>query len=229
MARLGRSVVTCISGCHCTPKAQPGASATRTASIVPSGAVASTTSPAPGRSMACSCSEFTVISASPTRAASSPQSVTGCFSRNRWLHLPLARPMIRAARKLLQFLVQRAAKGHVQLLQPTADRQHRHAARHRGADQGQGGVVAGRVVQVGRQILGHAVAMRLHVAGAAGEQQPVQPVQNRERRLAQRRQQHRHRARLGQHRRCHKARVSRNAAARANVMLQAGTPTTRDG
>ena len=85
------------------------------------------------------------------------------------------RGMIEPARQILQALMQRAAEGDVQLLQPAADRQHRQAGLERGADQRQGHGVALR-------ILGRALGMRraviergLHVGAAAGEDQPIEP------------------------------------------------------
>ena len=50
------------SGCHCTPRAKARAPLTLTASMVPSGATASTVNPSATRSSACPCRELTVIS-----------------------------------------------------------------------------------------------------------------------------------------------------------------------
>ena len=57
----GLVALTQYSGCHWTPTAKPGASTTRTASIVPSGAIASTASPSASRPIAWRCSEFTAM------------------------------------------------------------------------------------------------------------------------------------------------------------------------
>ena len=57
--------------------------------------------------------------------------------------------VIQPAVHRVHLLVQRAAEGDVQLLDAAADRQDRHAARDRGADQRQRGFVGRRVVQVG--------------------------------------------------------------------------------
>jgi len=109
--------------------------------------------------------------------------------------------MVDPAGHVLHLLVQRAAQGHIQFLDAAADRQHRQAARHRRADQRQRGVVAPRVVPVGRQRLRHAIAVRLDIAAAARQQQPVQPVEHRHQPLALGRQQDRDGAGPADHRR----------------------------
>jgi hypothetical protein len=59
------------SGCHCTPTTNL-ASGRLTASICPSGAMASTRSPGAGRSIPCECNELTITSATPASDARSP-------------------------------------------------------------------------------------------------------------------------------------------------------------
>ena len=62
----------------------------------------------------------------------------------------LGRAMIAPALDLVHELVQRAAQRHVDLLQAAADREQRHAAVDRMADQRQGGGVARRIVRRAR-------------------------------------------------------------------------------
>ena len=82
--------------------------------------------------------------------------------------------------------MQRAAEGDVQLLDAAADRQDRHAARDRGADQRQRGGVARGVVQVGRLAVATFIVAGVDVARAARDQQAVEAVEHGQFRLAQR-------------------------------------------
>jgi glutamine synthetase len=87
----------------------------------------------------------------------------------------------------MHLLVQAAAEGDVQLLDAAADRQQRQAASDRLADQRQGGRVALRVMLVRGQALRDAVMVRLHVRRAARDQQPIDPIEQRQLRLPHRR------------------------------------------
>jgi hypothetical protein len=88
-----------------------------------------------------------------------------------------------------QVLDQRAAQGHVHDLHAAADAEHRQPLLQRGADQGQLGVVAGRVGPPALRVARRAVAGRVDVA-AAGQHQAVQAA-GHGLDPGQRRQQHR--------------------------------------
>ncbi|CAN0622110.1 protein of unknown function [Burkholderia multivorans] len=114
--------------------------------------------------------------------------------------LPLERigkrfAVVAEARGRMELLVQRAAVDDVHLLHAAADRQHRHAGVDRRAHQRQRGRVARRIVQRAGRARRPAVALRLDVRMAAGEQQPVDRGQDPLDALA--------RAERGQHEREH--------------------------
>ncbi len=89
------------------------------------------------------------------------------------------RRVIEPPRKVLDALVQAAPQRDVQLLKAPADRQHRHPPRHRGANERKGGGVAGRILEHPVRVRRAAVQAGLHVRAAAGEDDPVQPVEQR--------------------------------------------------
>ena len=172
-------------GCHCTPTAKPGTgpaavASTCTASIVPSGAMPSTRTPGASLFTPWLCSEFTAISLAPGQpvqpaARGHPDGVRLADS-----HLARGdhrRGVVDPVRQVLQPLVQRAAQRHVQFLEAAADRQHRHAARHRGADQRQGGAVARHVLPGALGVRRAVIVAGMHVGAAAGEHDPVQPLE----------------------------------------------------
>ena len=177
----------------------PARAPTRTASIVPSGARASTTSPGASVSIAWPCSEFTRIFVLPTMRASWPDRNTRCRGAYFSSSVPGPGAMVHPLGDLVHLLVQRAAERHVQLLDAAADRQHRHAARERLGDQPQRGGVAFQVVVLGREAVAAVVVRGMHVARAAGQQQTVEPIEHGQRCLAHRRDQDRHRAGAAQH------------------------------
>ena len=116
--------------------------------MVPSSATASTASRSAGRSIACPCSEFTVIwsRADDARelAAQADRVLEAEFFRER----AGAGAVVLPAGQLMHLLVQRAAEGDVEFLDAAADREQRQAAGQRRTDQRQGGRVARRVVLV---------------------------------------------------------------------------------
>ena len=163
-------------------------SATRTASIVPSDATASTTSPGARPIDRLLMQGIYHDPSVPSSAASRPDSAT------LWLGTVAFSPARRGRRDGPSApatpapLVQRAAKRHVQLLDAAADRQHRHPraqAPRRISGRVRG--VARRVVQLGRQAVAAAIEVGMHIARAAGQQQAVQTVEHRTLRLPQRR------------------------------------------
>ena len=170
------------SGCHCTPTTNraPGR---LTASICPSGATASTSSSGAGRSMPWPCSELTMISAAPV--SSRRTSARGQRDRVRRAvaffdrHVAPAPAMVEPLRHLEDALMQGAAERDIQLLDAAADRQHRHVAAHRLADQRQCRRVAVGIVQRALHARRPAVMVRLDIRRAAGQQQAVEPVEQR--------------------------------------------------
>jgi hypothetical protein len=145
MRRDTGSVSQSYSGCHCIPTAKPGALTTRTASIWPSGAIPSATRP--GRKLV----DALVVqrvhrdlgrAGDPVQPASRghPHARAPCpGAPGGRMH---RRRVVDPVGQVLQPLVQRAAERHVQLLEAAADRQQRHAAGDRGADQRQRRAVA---------------------------------------------------------------------------------------
>ena len=110
--------------------------------------------------------------------------------RRRVVHVDvgrLGRAMIAAAFDLVHELVQRAAQRHVDLLQAAADREQRHAAIDRMADQRQGGGVARRIVRRARPALLAVIVVRLDIGRAAGQQHAVEHVEQAVERLGHRR------------------------------------------
>ena len=87
------------------------------------------------------------------------------------------RGVVDPVRQVLQPLVQRAAQRHVQFLEAAADRQHRHAARHRRTDQRQGGAVARHVLPGAFGVRRAVIVAGMHVGAAAGEYDAVQPFE----------------------------------------------------
>ena len=87
--------------------------------------------------------------------------------------------MVEPLRHLENALMQRAAERDIQLLDAAADRQHRHVAPHRLADQRQCRRVAVRIVQRALHARRAAVMVRLDIRRAAGQQQTVEPVKQR--------------------------------------------------
>ena len=160
--------------------ARPACATTRTASMVPSGAVPSTTSPGASRSTPWLCSEFTAISVVPASPCSQPPGVMRIAVRLALPHLHRGlhrRGVVDPVGQVLQPLVQRAAHRDVQFLEAAADRQQRHAARHGGADQRQGGAVARRVLPGALGMRRAVIIAGMHVGAAAGQDDAVQPLQ----------------------------------------------------
>ena len=95
-------------------------------------------------------------------------------------HRPVGgRAMVGAPRQFLNVLVQRPAERHVELLVAATDREQRHACGQRPPDQRQRRRIASRVEQrVGPRLIA-AIAHRLDVGRAAGEQEAVQTRQQR--------------------------------------------------
>ena len=91
--------------------------------------------------------------------------------------LGLVRAVVEPARELMDMLVQRAAQGDVELLQPAADAQDRHGPGERADDQGQGGGVARRVGLVALARRRAAIEARVDVGRAARDHQAVEPAE----------------------------------------------------
>ncbi|MNN31096.1 hypothetical protein D3C81_1447670 [compost metagenome] len=73
--------------------------------------------------------------------------------------------------------MQAATEGHVHFLEAAADAEQRQPGIHRGADQRQGQVVAGRIVRSARGAVRPLVVLRLDVGRRAGEQQAVEALE----------------------------------------------------
>src|SRR3546814_21096003 len=78
----------------------------------------------------------------------------------------------------VQARVQRAAEARVQLLEAAADEEAGQALFQRRVDQREGRGVARLVVGLGLRVRRRAVARRVDVRGAAGEQQAVERVEH---------------------------------------------------
>ena len=105
------------------------------------------------------------------------------------------------ARHRMHGLVQAAAQGHVHFLEAAADGEQGQLARQRGADQGQGGGVARRVLrQVGVENC-FAIQASVDVRGGTGQHDAIGNLQRRVQVgvRAQRGQQQRHAAGAAQH------------------------------
>jgi hypothetical protein len=85
-----------------------------------------------------------------------------------------AAAMIGAAGDGVDLLVQRAAEGDVEFLQPPADRQHRQAGGNRGADQRQRHGIAPRILGRTLRMRRATVERGLDVGTAAGQDDAVQ-------------------------------------------------------
>jgi hypothetical protein len=99
--------------------------------------------------------------------------------RRRVVHVGigrLGRTMIAPPFDLVHELMQRAAQRHIDFLQATADREQRHAAIDRMADQRQGGGIARRIVRGARPAVLALIMMRLDIGRTAGQQDAVQAV-----------------------------------------------------
>ena len=115
------------------PSANACASRTRNASISPSGACASATSPAPSSRTPWRCRELTVAmrDAGDPLPARRPRRASPAWLGSV-LHVQRLRRILGwldQARLLLHALPQRAAEGDVDFLKPAADAQHRHCRR----------------------------------------------------------------------------------------------------
>ena len=77
----------CHSGCHCTPRVKPGASATENASTRPSGARASTRRPGARRFTPWPCSELTAITGASSNALEHAARLDDDVVREAVLHL----------------------------------------------------------------------------------------------------------------------------------------------
>ena len=165
------------SGCHCRASAKAGASGTLNASTWPSSATASSRARGARRSTPWACSEFTLHAALAQQAMQHAAFDDVDVVRRRIVHVGvgrLGRAMIAPALDLVHELMQRAAQRHVDFLQAAADREQRHAAVDRMADQRQGGGVARRIVRRARPALLALIVVRLDIGRAAGQQHAVQ-------------------------------------------------------
>ena len=141
------------SGCHCSASAKAGASGTLKASTWPSSATASSRARGARRSTPWACSEFTCHAALAQQAMQQAAFDDVDVVRRRIVDVGvgrLGRAMVAPAFDLVHQLMQRAAQRHVDFLQAAADREQRHAAIDRMADQRQRGGVARRIVRGAR-------------------------------------------------------------------------------
>jgi len=100
--------------------------------------------------------------------------------RGAVLHLERLRlivAVVEESRHLVQLLVECAAESDVHLLETTADTEHRHAGLDGLAYERQRRGIARRIVQRARVARGSLIVMRLDVRGAAGKQQPIEPLE----------------------------------------------------
>ena len=93
--------------------------------------------------------------------------------------LGLVGAVVAPARQLVHMLVQAAAQRHVELLDAAADGQERHAAGNRAADQRQRGGVAVGVGEVALPRRRAAIESGIDVRRASGDEDAIQPVQQR--------------------------------------------------
>ena len=84
--------------------------------------------------------------------------------------------VIEETRHFMKFLPERAAEGNIDLLEATADPQHRHPVRHRPRNQRQGGLIAMRIVQGAGIARFPVIVVWLDVRRAPHEQQSVERV-----------------------------------------------------
>ena len=90
--------------------------------------------------------------------------------------------MVHEAIDFMHFLMQAPTERDIDLLEPATDREDRQAQFDRQRNQRQIGFIAGGIVEVARPAGFVAVVMRLDIAHRTGQQDAVQPFQQRSQR-----------------------------------------------
>ena len=196
-ARENGFFITCHSGCHCTASVNPGAERTVKPSIEAIGRARLDVEALTQLLHALRVQRVHHDAIDACQPAQ--QSARGQLDLVRRLVLDFERvalvlAVVEHARHFLHLLPQRTAVSDVQLLEPAADREERHARRDHTRDQRQRGRVPVRIVHRAGIARGPRISLRLDVRRAAGQQDAIHAVENRVEvhLVAERRNQHRH-------------------------------------